>query len=113
MGHEMCGYCNHVPCICKKTKRIAEGQESPNSPFGPNFPTYEGKCPYPVEYDSTDAACPSWWRGEEHASIMWAERYKRVEIKHDQLILRIRYARQQCWTEESKNRLLAALDDKT
>ena len=35
-----------------------------------------------------------------------------LRTKQDQLILRIRYAYQQGWSQDSKSRLLAALEDK-
>ena len=117
MGHEDCGFCNHVPCICKKTKRIAEDQGSPNNPFGPNFPTYEGQCPYPIEYDSTDGACPSWWRGQDRTDKYIEElRTERDRLKAAIVLVRKMLNNPHIYRTESgliSDLLLRALESKT
>lgn len=37
-------------------------------------------------WDSTDAAHPAWWRGQEHAAKIWSERVETLMYERDELL---------------------------
>ena len=56
-------------------------ETEPDNPYGLDFPTYEGQCSYPVEYDATDGACPAWWRGQDRVN----EYFEKLKTERDRL----------------------------